>query len=1485
MRSLRLLLALVFSAAAANAATFTVTNTNQQGPGSLYQALYDVIGSTTSTNTIAFSIGSGPVTIRPNFQYPYITKPVVIDGTTQPGYNGTPIVELDGSGCYASGYHGCIGLSLQGGHSTIKGLVVNNYSNHDNIGGLGSAAGIMLASSNNTVVGCYLGTDITGQSIRANDVGVRIDNGAHNNVIGTSSSSASTRNLFAGNSTGIETGINSNVAINGTTIRGNWFGVSASGAPLGPPFWSMNLGRLSGGVVGGTQPGEGNLIASRMAVAGCDHVLIQGNHFGISGTYTYSSIHMGFANNNTIGGTGPGMGNTFTWSYDLAIGIQDASGNVVQGNTLTNVDGGVYVFAAFATAEHNTIGGSADGAGNKFNTLRHPGWGAVTVASATGTSILRNIIVNNAGLGIDLGHDGVTQNDSGDGDSGANNLQNFPVISAASSGNGTTTIAGTLNSAPFGSYRIELYSNDGCNASGYGSAETYLGSLNTTTDASGNASFLITLNTTLPVGRSIAATATDSAGNTSEFSRCTSVTDGGVLAFSSSSTSAGEESGNVSITVNRFSGAGGSVNVNYATANGTASSGSDYTATSGTLTFGNGETSKTISVPILQDGFYEGNEHFTVGLSSPTGGALLAAPGTSTVTIVDDDVPPRATIADVRVTEGNSGTTTNAVFTVTVNPAPAAPVSLQWTTNPGTAGSGDFTAGSGTLSFAAGETQKTITVGVVGDNAFEADETFTVALSNPSNMLIDRAVAVGTIANDDAQPVVSASDVTIAEGNSGTTSVTIKLTSSEPFTGAVNYATADGSAFGASDFVPANGSVTFNNETEKQFTVAVNGDTAPEADEQFRVHLSSPDPNVLFPHADVAVTIVNDDVGMIPSNLTLGTGKSGSFTVDVGNAVTATQTLAVSKSDACIKVPPTVDINAGKHSAPITVTALTAPCNARVEVTLPPALGGGTLSGSVHTYQTIDLVFDPATPQLVVGQSINVIVKTVPFVDSMTLTLAASAFTVEIPPSVEVPDANGGTFTMRAIRTGPIHVEVTLPPQYGGTKIPLTGNVVDAPPTVTIFDVTPKSGAQTGGTPVSIEGSNFTADCTIDFDGVPAANVSFIGVSLIKANTPAHKPGAVDVTATCSGTTATLKNGFVYTGGTPDITAIDPASGTTAGGTTVRITGRDLVSDCWVEFGGDMAHNVNVVSATEMIATTPPHSAGAVTVKLRCNGGGAAGALPNGFTYVTVSAPSAIVTTVDPLSAVPGAQVTVLGTHFRTNDVVTFDHMQAQVLSTSPDSHVVVVPSLPSGRVSVTVAGSTTGPIFTVLDPATPKVTKVSPLVVPPNAEVIVDGSGFRPPYAFTIGGVVARLVSETYTRVVVRVPPLASGPHELAVVNAGNVVATGGNVTVSPTGIVVYGASPQCIPVGGGATISISGTGFVDGAAVTVGGVAAASVTVIDATHIDVVTPPLPAGFAAIVVTNPSGDHGSATNAVRAYSPLDPDGCLVAPRPRAGRH
>jgi len=198
--------------------------------------------------------------------------------------------------------------------------------------------------------------------------------------------------------------------------------------------------------------------------------------------------------------------------------------------------------------------------------------------------------------------------------------------------------------------------------------------------------------------------------------------------------------------------ADGPVTVAYSTANGTATAGADYVASSGTVTFATGETSKMVHVDIKGDALAEGNETFTVNLSSPAGATI--GDGTAMGTIIDDDAPvlPALSIADLAVAEGN-GEHAHFVFTVTLDKAAAGPVTVAYSTANGTATAGsDYGATNGTLTFAAGETSKTVHVDISGDTAFEGNETFAVTLSNASGASIADATAVGTIVNDDRQP-------------------------------------------------------------------------------------------------------------------------------------------------------------------------------------------------------------------------------------------------------------------------------------------------------------------------------------------------------------------------------------------------------------------------------------------------------------------------------------------------------------------------------------------------------------------------------------------------------------------------------------------------------------------------------------------------------------------------------------------------------------
>jgi len=195
------------------------------------------------------------------------------------------------------------------------------------------------------------------------------------------------------------------------------------------------------------------------------------------------------------------------------------------------------------------------------------------------------------------------------------------------------------------------------------------------------------------------------------------------------------------------------VTVAYSTANGTARAGRDYLASSGTVTFAPGETSKMVHVDIKGDLLAEGNETLKLKLSNATGATI--GDGTAIGTIIDDDgiaVPPALSIADLTVAEGN-GEHSHFMFTVTLDKAAAEPVTVAYSTANGTATAGsDYAATSGTLTFAAGETSKTVHVDISGDTVFEGNETFAVTLSNASGATIADATAVGTIVNDDRAP-------------------------------------------------------------------------------------------------------------------------------------------------------------------------------------------------------------------------------------------------------------------------------------------------------------------------------------------------------------------------------------------------------------------------------------------------------------------------------------------------------------------------------------------------------------------------------------------------------------------------------------------------------------------------------------------------------------------------------------------------------------
>lgn len=324
--------------------------------------------------------------------------------------------------------------------------------------------------------------------------------------------------------------------------------------------------------------------------------------------------------------------------------------------------------------------------------------------------------------------------------------------------------------------------------------------------------------------------------------------------------------GSARLTVKRIGRALAASSVSYATADGTASAASDYTASTGTLNFEPGsDGSMDFNVPLTADALDETDETFTVSLSAPTAGGTLGTPSSGTVTITDNDEPPSLGINDVSEAEGDVGEKTLR-FTATLSAASAKAVMVTATTaDAGATAGSDYTANTQMLMFAAGETSKSFEVTVSSDTLNEPDESFTVTLSNPSNATLGDASGTGTLRNDDAIPALAVADVTVTEGNSGSSnaSFTVTLSAASGQAVTVAFATSNGTATAGSDYTAANGTLSFApGETRKTATVAVLGDAINEPNETFTLTLSAAT-NATIADGSAVGTISNDDA--VPS--------------------------------------------------------------------------------------------------------------------------------------------------------------------------------------------------------------------------------------------------------------------------------------------------------------------------------------------------------------------------------------------------------------------------------------------------------------------------------------------------------------------------------------------------------------------------------------------------------------------------------------------
>jgi uncharacterized repeat protein (TIGR01451 family) len=822
-----------------------------------------------------------------------------------------------------------IGVFVQSSGSTIGTAALGNLIS-------GNGNGIEITGTSNTNVrGNNIGLDVTGTAgIGNSSFGIFI-NTSQNVVIGGVAAGEGNTISFNG-----QDGIGMDTATN-AQVHGNTIGLNAAGtSTLGNGAAGITIFQSTNVIVGGISPAgarnviSGNSMSGIIIPAGSGHT-IDNNYIGTNaaGTAAEGNLALGIevinSNNNTIrrnlisGNAGHGievtMGSTGTIIHTNFIGLaSDFTTSLGNGGDGINVCD----FAA------NTLIGTLGGNSIAYNMQNGIG---VEPTALLDNVWAGNFIYNNTLLGIDLHRDGVTANDAGDADTGANNLQNFPVIESAVTSPAGSQLRGTIHTTPNTLVTIHAYSSPPADPEG----ALQVGSpVSVTTDGSGNATWTMS-GAPITVGHIATATATGPDGS-SEFSAGLVVNPAPVVQFSTTLYTIDEGGGQL-ITVTRTGDLTAISDVNFAASDNTATAGSDYGAVAGTMRFNPGENSRTFLVATIEDALDEPAELVTLTLSSPVG-ATLGAPSVAQLEITDDDPPPVVSIGDFALAEGNTGPV-NFTFTVSLNAVSGQQVQVNFATADDTATTSnvDYTAAAGTATIPAGSLSTLVTVVVNGDVIVEPNETFFLNLTAPVNATLGDAQALGTITNDEGVPSITIGDMSANEGGTITFTLTLSAQSATPVT--VDYATANGTATAGSDYTTASGTATLAPlATSTTVVVATTADTAFEPDETFFVNLTNPVGAAVGDNQAVG-TILNDD----PQVANLGISKTANpMAYAPGQQITFTITVTNAGPDSAVNTVVTDVLPAGTTLVSSTCTGTTTlTCN------LGTILNGATATATI----------------------------------------------------------------------------------------------------------------------------------------------------------------------------------------------------------------------------------------------------------------------------------------------------------------------------------------------------------------------------------------------------------------------------------------------------------------------------------------------------------------------------------------------------------
>ncbi|WP_022899088.1 IPT/TIG domain-containing protein [Humibacter albus] len=432
-------------------------------------------------------------------------------------------------------------------------------------------------------------------------------------------------------------------------------------------------------------------------------------------------------------------------------------------------------------------------------------------------------------------------------------------------------------------------------------------------------------------------------------------------------------------------------------------------------------------------------------------------------------------------------------------------------------------------------------------------------------------------------------------------------------------------------------------------------------------------------------------------------------------------------------------------------------------------------------------------------------------------------------------------------------------------------------PAASIQSLTPAEGPTSGGTTVTITGSEFTAATGVTFDGDAGTAFTVVDDSHITVTTPAHVAGAVDVAVLSPYGNGTSADAFTYVAA-PTIASVSPEQGPTAGGTTVTITGTGFAGAGAVQFGGAAAAAYTVDSDTQITATTPAHDAGHVDVTVNTVGGTSqAGA----FTFV----PPAAVTSLDPVTGpeTGGTPVTVTGSGFTNATAVTFDGVDGGSFVVVSDTQITVLtPPHAVGDVDVVVDspyGNGAAGTFTYTPVTT--ITGTQPGEGPEDGgtSVTITGHCFAAATQVFFGATPATSFTVVSDTEITAVSPAGVGTVDVTVIGAGTCgTATdpGGFTYLPNTNPVITGLTPVRGPETGGTVVTITGTNFTGATGATFDGIPGTSFTVDSDTQITVTSPAHKPSTVDVIVDGAAAPV-SSTGPTGPSGPIHPVMLLLA--------